>query len=58
MLLSVMPFEPLSVVMAEYSADDLAAMPIEALMERDPGVNWKVFDDIIGSNAFRALTGS
>jgi 3-oxoadipyl-CoA thiolase len=28
-------------------ADDLAAIPIRALMERNPGVNWEEIDDVI-----------
>ncbi len=28
-------------------ADDLAALPIKALMARNPGVNWELVEDVI-----------
>ena len=28
-------------------ADDLAAMPLKALVERNPGVDWDAVDDVI-----------
>jgi 3-oxoadipyl-CoA thiolase len=33
--------------LAHVRADDLAAIPIRALVERNPGVNWEEVDDII-----------
>ena len=33
--------------LAHVRADDLAAIPIRALMERNPGVDWDALDDII-----------
>jgi acetyl-CoA C-acetyltransferase len=33
--------------LATVRADDLAAIPIRALMDRNPGVDWKVVDDVI-----------
>lgn len=34
-------------VLKDVRADDLAAVPIRALMERNPGVDWRALDDII-----------
>ncbi len=33
--------------LAHVRADDLAAIPIKALMERNPGVDWGAVDDVI-----------
>jgi 3-oxoadipyl-CoA thiolase len=33
--------------LAHVRADDLAAIPIKALMDRNPGVNWQEIDDVI-----------
>ena len=33
--------------MASVRADDLAAIPIKALIERNPGVDWAELDDVI-----------
>ena len=33
--------------LAHVRADDLAAIPIRALIERNPGVDWKAVDDVI-----------
>ena len=33
--------------LASVRADDLAALPIKALMERNPGVDWSAVDDLI-----------
>jgi 3-oxoadipyl-CoA thiolase len=33
--------------LAEVRADDLAAIPLAKLMERNPGVNWQDLDDVI-----------
>jgi len=35
-------------------ADDLAALPIAALMERNPGVDWAALDDVIYGSANQA----
>jgi 3-oxoadipyl-CoA thiolase len=35
-------------------ADDLAALPIKALMERNPGVDWASIDDVIYGDANQA----
>ena len=33
--------------LAAVRTDDLAAIPISALMERNPGVDWSAVDDVI-----------
>src|SRR4051794_25887300 len=33
--------------LAHVRADDLAAIPIRALIDRNPGVNWDELDDVI-----------
>jgi 3-oxoadipyl-CoA thiolase len=33
--------------LAEVRADDLASLPIKALMERNPGVDWAAVDDVV-----------
>src|SRR5271165_591173 len=33
--------------LAQVRADDLAAVPIRALLERNPGVNWSALDDVM-----------
>lgn len=34
-------------VLSSIRADDLAALPLKALMERNPGVDWSMVDDLI-----------
>ena len=34
-------------VLSAVRADDLAAIPLRALMERNPGVDWEAVDDVI-----------
>ena len=50
-LSSAMPSAPRSAAMAARSrsirADDLAAIPIRALIERNPDVDWAALDDVI-----------
>ena len=41
------PFGRYGGTLANIRADDLAAMPIRALMERNPGVDWQAVDDVI-----------
>ena len=38
---------PLWRILAHVRADDLAAVPIRALIERNPGVDWEALDDVI-----------
>jgi len=40
------PFGRYGGALASVRADDLAAIPIAALMQRNPGVDWKQVDDI------------
>lgn len=40
------PFGRYGGALAGVRTDDLAALPIKALMERNPGVNWKALDDV------------
>src|SRR6266571_6864159 len=41
------PFGKYSGALSSVRADDLAAIPIKALMERNPKVDWGVLDDVI-----------
>ena len=41
------PFGKYGGALAGLRADDLAALPIRALMERHPGVDWSAVDDVI-----------
>jgi acetyl-CoA acyltransferase len=41
------PFGRYGGSLASVRADDLAAIPIRALMERNPGVDWQAVDDVI-----------
>ena len=40
--------------LAQVRADDLAAVPIKALMERNPGADWSALDDVILGSANQA----
>ena len=41
------PFGRYGGILASVRADDLAALPIQALMRRNPGVDWSALDDVI-----------
>jgi acetyl-CoA acyltransferase len=41
------PFGRYGGALANIRTDDLAAIPIKALMERNPGVDWQAVDDVI-----------
>ncbi|MGA2715407.1 MAG: 3-oxoadipyl-CoA thiolase [Bryobacteraceae bacterium] len=41
------PFGRYGGALANVRTDDLAAMPIRALIERNPGVDWQALDDVI-----------
>jgi len=41
------PFGRYGGALSSVRADDLAAIPIRALMERNPGVNWAALDDVL-----------
>ncbi len=41
------PFGRYGGALANVRTDDLAAIPIKALMERNPGVDWQALDDVI-----------
>ncbi len=41
------PFGRYGGILASVRADDLAALPIKALMRRNPGVDWSALDDVI-----------
>src|ERR1700728_4832454 len=41
------PFGRYGGMLAGIRADDLAAIPIRALMERNPGVDWQAVDDVV-----------
>ena len=41
------PFGRYGGALATIRADDLAALPIAALMKRNPGVDWAAVDDVI-----------
>src|ERR1700743_1308791 len=41
------PFGRYGGALASIRADDLAALPIKALMQRNPGLDWAAVDDVI-----------
>src|SRR5579862_3683120 len=41
------PFGRYGGTLASVRTDDLAAIPIRALVERNPGVDWQALDDVI-----------
>ncbi len=41
------PFGRYGGALKEVRADDLGAVPIKALIERNPGVDWRALDDVI-----------
>ncbi|WP_293390216.1 3-oxoadipyl-CoA thiolase [Nevskia sp.] len=41
------PFGRYGGILASIRADDLAALPIQALMRRNPGIDWSALDDVI-----------
>jgi len=41
------PFGRYGGTLANIRADDLAAIPIRALMERNPGIDWQAVDDVV-----------
>jgi acetyl-CoA acyltransferase len=41
------PFGRYGGALASVRADDLAALPIAALMQRNPGVDWGAVDDVL-----------
>ncbi len=41
------PFGRYGGALSSVRADDLGALPIKALMERNPGVDWKAVDDVL-----------
>src|SRR5882724_4675544 len=41
------PFGRYGGSLASVRADDLAALPIKALIERNPGVDWSAVDDVL-----------
>src|SRR5580698_7044843 len=41
------PFGRYGGALATIRPDDLAAIPIRALMERNPGVDWQAVDDVV-----------
>src|SRR5258708_29953307 len=41
------PFGRYGGTLAAIRTDDLAALPLKALMERNPGVDWNAVDDVI-----------
>ena len=48
------PFGRYGGALSSVRADDLGALPIKALMERNPGVDWKAVDDVLYGNANQA----
>ncbi len=48
------PFGRYGGALSGVRTDDLGALPIKALMERNPGVDWKAVDDVIYGNANQA----
>lgn len=48
------PFGRYAGSLSSVRADDLGAIPIKALMERNPQVDWSVVDDVIYGNANQA----
>ena len=47
------PFGRYGGALSGVRTDDLGALPIKALMERNPGVDWKAVDDVLYGNAKR-----
>jgi len=41
------PFGRYGGILAGIRADDLAALPIQALMRRNPGIEWSALDDVL-----------
>src|SRR5512140_2004839 len=41
------PFGRFGGALSAVRADDLAALPLKALVERNPGVDWNAVDDVI-----------
>ena len=48
------PFGRYGGALSGVRTDDLGALPIKALMERNPGVDWKAVDDVLYGNANQA----
>jgi acetyl-CoA C-acetyltransferase len=48
------PFGRYGGALSSVRTDDLGALPIKALMERNPGVDWKAVDDVLYGNANQA----
>jgi len=48
------PFGRYGGALSSVRADDLGALPIKALMERNPGVDWAAVDDVLYGNANQA----
>lgn len=48
------PFGRYGGALSSVRADDLGALPIKALMERNPGVDWTAVDDVLYGNANQA----
>ena len=48
------PFGRYGGALSSVRTDDLGALPLKALMERNPGVDWKAVDDVIYGNANQA----
>ena len=48
------PFGRYGGALSSVRTDDLGAVPIKALMERNPGVDWKAVDDVLYGNANQA----
>ena len=48
------PFGRYGGALSSVRADDLGAIPIKALMERNPGVDWAAVDDVLYGNANQA----
>ena len=42
------PFGRYGGALSSVRADDLAAVPIRALLERNPTVDWEALDDVLG----------
>src|SRR5579883_3101593 len=48
------PFGRYGGSLATIRTDDLAALPLKALMERNPGVDWSAIDDVVYGRANQA----
>src|SRR6202166_3521332 len=48
------PFGRYAGALSSIRTDDLAALPLKALMERNPGVDWGAVDDVIYGCATQA----